>query len=399
MSKEVEEAKDWEEKNQLLAGGAYVCVPLELCCAPDVRWKARSLDLEHVKNLADNQNAASLSGRVYDLVLFSDGATADLWRALKKSATEKPGNRAALEEVINSFKMKLENTAVFYVYSGNHGLHAIRILRERYPKNSKFFTLRSHILLVDSSPQSFGNLFLLGSFANTVHHLSLKTSFAEVCQRLRQQYSNLLETHGSQVAPGWKVAVGKMQKQAQAAYNWKKGEAGLTWNISCCNGPVWSRLIKVLHGQSAHENPKLLIPRSSHHLNSMARIPDDVLIQWLEEFLEGKIGLKQFKENCVTWKVEQKMWDSVSEFGREFAIPPVGFTGDEKKWQSKLTDKKVVKNVKANYPGLHAVIKGLAWDFRTATLKTVPNPNTLARLRSWLERQKQVVAANAVSQV
>ena len=111
------------------------------------------------------------------------------------------------------------------------------------------------------------------------------------------------------------------------------------------------------------------------------------------------IGLKEFKENGVTWKVEQKMWDSVAEFGREFAIPPDGFTGNVKEWQSSLTDEQVVKNIQDNYPGLHPVIKTLAWDFRSATLKTIPNPGTLARIRSWLERQKEVVVAHAASQV
>ena len=93
------------------------------------------------------------------------------------------------------------------------------------------------------------------------------------------------------------------------------------------------------------------------------------------------------------------MWDSVPEFGRECAVPPAGFTGDVKEWQSKLTDEEVVKNIQEKYPGLHPVIKTLAWDFRTATLKTIPNPGTLARIRSWLEHQKEVVFAHSSSQV
>ena len=269
-------------------------VALELCCPPAERWKARSLDLEHVQNLATNQNAAMLTSRVYEVVIFNDTVSLKLWGALKRTASDKPGNVKALEEVINSFSQQLANKLVFYVYSGNHGLHAIRILRDKHPRNTKFVSLRCHILLVEATPESFGNLFILGSFANTLNDLSLKTSFAEVCQRLRQQYNNLLEIHGSQSAPGWKAAVGKMHKQAQAAFNWKKGESGLTWNISCAPDEVWGRLLKVLLGQSAHENPKLLIPRSSHHLNSMARIPDEVLIGWLDEFLAGDIGLKQY---------------------------------------------------------------------------------------------------------
>ena len=93
------------------------------------------------------------------------------------------------------------------------------------------------------------------------------------------------------------------------------------------------------------------------------------------------------------------MWDSVAEVGREFAIPPDGFTGNLKEWQSSLTDEEVVKNIQEKCPGLHPVIKTLAWDFRSAPLKTIPNPGTLARIRSWLERQKEVVVAHAASQV
>ena len=62
--------KQWEEENLLLQGGAWVMVPVGMMAPPEDSWKARGLDEDHVKDLANNRNSKVLTTRVYRVVLF-----------------------------------------------------------------------------------------------------------------------------------------------------------------------------------------------------------------------------------------------------------------------------------------------------------------------------------------
>ena len=51
--------KQWEEENLLLQGGAWVMVPVGMMAPPEDSWKARGLDEDHVKDLAQQKQQSS----------------------------------------------------------------------------------------------------------------------------------------------------------------------------------------------------------------------------------------------------------------------------------------------------------------------------------------------------
>ena len=65
-----------------------------------------------------------------------------------------------------------------------------------------------------------------------------------------------------------------------------------------------------------------LIPKSSHHLNSMAKIPQESLLMWLDDVIAGEQEMKWFKDKCTSYKAEIAIWTSLANWAREYTLPP-----------------------------------------------------------------------------
>ena len=291
-------------------------------------------------------------------------------------------------------------------YSGNHGFHAVKMLAERFPKNKNFERLRCSVVIASSNAENFKHLFILGTFENTVHSLAKKTGFAETCLRMRQQYTNLVtECSGDTKSGEWRTKSGALLRSAQAAFNWNSGETNLCWLVASSDENVWDLLEAILKGNTKHANPMTHVPRSSHHLNSMAKIPNKVLIDWLKQVCEAQMTLKDFKERCVMYRIENKTWAAMIVFASEYLIPPPNSNMDEKqeaKWRRDMASypEATLTNIQTNYPGLKKLVQEYAWESKKAALKNIPTPNALSRFRAEMdshrETQKALMASGKV---
>ena len=179
-----------------------------------------------------------------------------------------------------------------------------------------------------------------------------------------------------------------------SAFNWQKGETGLCWSIVCSSAEVWQRLEKIMTGQTSHLHAKQMIPKSSHHLNSMAKIPQESLLQWLDEVIAGEQEMKWFKDKCTSYKAELAIWTSLSNWAREFTLCSTDevHVGDSEediaRWRDNLTDMEVSENIKAMYPTLSGLVSDFAWADKGKALSSVPSGTATSQMRQFLTRER-----------
>jgi hypothetical protein len=277
------------------------------------------------------------------------------------------------------------------VYSGNHGYHVIKRYNKKFPQNANFQVLRCRILIVKGTPENYRNLFAIGTFENTVHQHSMKTPFAEICLRMRQQFL-LLKAECSE-EKSWKKLSGNLCRKMAASLEVGPGEMGLTWLVASSTQPVWDLLEKILRGQTAHDNPLSCRPRSSHHLNSMSRIPEEHLIEWLTLVVQGQDQLKQFKHRCQVWKAETKVWDSLVEVAVEHVLPPVAITDPSEiaHFRDSLEPAEIREELARTYPGIVQQIRDYASSVAGTALKHIPTPHATAQFRRYLQNQQKIL--------
>ena len=395
--------KQWEEDHLLLPGGAWIMVPVGMMAPPEDSWKARGLDEEHVKSLANNSNSRVLTTRIYRVVLFKvpgtpGGALAEaLQREVKDAKTDQAKSVAIvknLESLILTFKEQVVRggSGCFKTYSGNHGYHAVDVLGNRYPKNTSYHRLRCYILVAEYTQLSVENLFFVGTWENTSQDLAKRTGFAESVLRMRQMFMNVskLSTSFSQNGTLGKVESGDVLKRAKAAFGWSQAEAGLAWTMAQMERGIWVLLEAILLGRTSHEHPKTLIPKSSHHLNSMAKIPPALLISWLQDVIAAGSTLKNFKDKCLCFKVARKIYQSLPTYALEFTVPPL-VCPDVGQWREGLEDTDIIENIKTNYPGVTQIVTDAAWEGKGRALKNIPSSGTTAQIRQYLLRQQQMM--------
>jgi hypothetical protein len=176
-------------------------VPVGMMAPPEDSWKARGLDEDHVKDLANNKNSKVLTTRVFRVVLFKMPGTPGgdmagaLLREVNDAKTDTSKRLSAdlvnnIESLILTYKEQVVQTGCgcFKTYSGNHGYHAVDVLGHRYPKNRQYHSLRCYILIVEYTQLTTENLFFVGTWENTSQDLSKRTGFAESVLRMRQMF-------------------------------------------------------------------------------------------------------------------------------------------------------------------------------------------------------------------
>ena len=130
----------------------------------------------------------------------------------------------------------------------------------------------------------------------------------------------------------------------------------------------------------------------------MAKIPDDKLIEWLDDVVTGTLQMKEFKTKCATWKNARKLWDEVVGICTDDLIAPEG-TDDEKAWRSGLSSDDARDLLRDQFPTLVDMIKDRAHEFRNSSIRELCAGNFLSRCTALVQSERAAKLNTSLSQV
>jgi hypothetical protein len=399
------ELQQQESKNNVLPHKVPLSIPVSMLRSPAERFMARKLDETWVKELATPANGATLTNRIYSAVVFQEDLPEELLQQINTELNSVNFNleecKANIEGSIKAFRAQLQGeNAIFQVYAGNHGSHAVKNLSARYPRNPLFHQLQCTLMILTKTEENYDLLFSLGTFDNAAQMNARKTPFTEAAQRLRTQWK-AIETHVAELpldqqAKQLRTRSGLLLKNAAAAMMIQKGEIGLIMAVAKVSDAVWVPLLKILNGATALGDAG--VPKSSAAFTKMAKIPDEKLVEWLNAVVAGTIKMKEFKSKCATWKNARKLWDEVLEICKDEIIAPEG-TEDEKAWRSGLSPEAARVLLKEQFPTLVDVISDRAYQFRNSSVKELCAGSFMAQCMSIVQSEKAAKLASPSSQV
>ena len=401
------EMKQEESRLNILPHNVPINIPVKMLTSPTERFMARRLDDAWVDELATPSNGATLTGRVYSCVVFKEDLPEELLDQINaevNSATfELDECKANIENCIKAFRAQLvDENAVFHVYAGNHGSHAVKQLSTRYPRNPLFTQVQCTLMILDKTEENFDMLFSLGTFDNAAQMNSRKTPFNEAAQRLRTQWK-AIETlvEGLPVSEQPKQlrtrsGICMLMKKLAAAMMIPRNEMGLIMAVAKVSDAVWVPLSKILN----RETPLGVggVPKSSAAFTKMAKIPDHKLIEWLDDVVIGTLQMKEFKTKCATWKNARKLWEEVVGICTDDLIAPEG-TDDEKAWRSGLSSDDARDLLRDQFPTLVDMIKDRAHEFRNASIRELCAGNFLSRCTALVQSERAAKLNTSLSQV
>jgi hypothetical protein len=255
-------------------------------------------------------------------------------------------------------------------------------------------------MILSKTEENFDMLFSLGTFDNAAQMNARKTPFNEAAQRLRTQWKAIetlvAKLPPSQQAKQLRTRSGQLLKTAAAAMMIQKGEIGLIMAVAKVSDAVWVPLSKILNGKTAlGENG---VPKSSAAFTKMAKIPDEQLIGWLSDVVDGTLLMKDFKSKCSTWKNARKLWDEVLEICQDAIIAPEGIE-DEEAWRSDLSSEEARHLMIEQFPTLAEMIKDRAFEFRNSSMKELCAGNFFSRCTALVQSEKAAKLTASLSQV
>jgi hypothetical protein len=146
-----------------------------------------------------------------------------------------------------------------------------------------------------------------------------------------------------------------------------------------------------MEGKSAHGAAG--IPKSSNFFNKMMRIPDNLLVNWLQDVIDGTSDLAKFKLVCNHYKLMEKLWDSVASDLREFIAPPADrrdLLNDMEglhEWQEDLDQDDARKKINEQFPGVVKILEDRATSWSKGNLKDVVCDQMMARCKAHMQAQ------------
>ena len=168
-----------------------------------------------------------------------------------------------------------------------------------------------------------------------------------------------------------------------------RADMGLIMSIAKVSDSVWEPLLKIFQGET--EAGVAGIPKSSTHMVKMSKIPDEQLVEWLNEVVEGELEMKMFKQRCAQWKHEQTLWAEVTSICQEFLSPEdTGLTSKQiEQWQSDLSSEDAERLLRQQFPGLQVMIQDRAIDCRNLSAKDLLAGNFMARCKAHCSEEKK----------
>ena len=192
-------------------------------------------------------------------------------------------------------------------------------------------------MILPKTEENYDMLFSLGTFDNAAQMNARKTPFNEAAQRLRTQWKSIQARVDAMPAKDrakeLRARSGQLLKTAASAMMIQKGEIGLIMAVAKVSDEVWQPLSRILNGQT--QLGEAGVPKSSAAFTKMAKIPDEHLIGWLNEVVDGSLQIKDFKAKCSTWKNARKLWEEVTEICKDELRAPEAV--DEKAWRKGLS--------------------------------------------------------------
>jgi hypothetical protein len=146
-----------------------------------------------------------------------------------------------------------------------------------------------------------------------------------------------------------------------------------------------------MDGNSAHGVGG--IPKSSNFFNKMMRIPDEHIICWLQEVIEGTIDLAMFKVKCHHYKLMEKLWEGVTTDLREYIEPPTNqarLLDDPERlstWQQNLPPELARKKIEKQFPSLVKLMEDRATGWSKGNLKDVCSGHIMAQFKAHMAAQ------------
>jgi hypothetical protein len=97
--------------------------------------------------------------------------------------------------------------------------------------------------------------------------------------------------------------------------NFKPNTIGSLFVLASFTGRLWINIAKIFQGQvTKNKAIKFKTPDAHTHFNTMAKIPEDLLIRWTNRVVNGEWNTKNFNDRCVQHKKEVKVCAQMLDF-------------------------------------------------------------------------------------
>ena len=384
----------FQEQHSLLP--VPVRCPLSLLGPPEPAYQARALFEDHVEEMM--ALVSLLKARTYTVVVFDDEDTKTVFDKLTKMRTGAHPDAKQMAEVQNYLSdLVATGDAAFRgmlkVIKGAHGIEAMNRQIAQFPKNEtlqKWQPLVT-ILLVKRNPESFKDLFLIGTMDNAMQKYQMSFCFADVVQRLhnqqvalREEYdANLTFTNEGQRQIAFKRAKNKLRTQLASAMMLTSQNFGLHWMCASVSDVVWEPLQMVLTGQFDEDanDGSWKIPTSHTNLTKIKNVDDSFLVAQLRKVLACTLTLKQFNIDCQLYKVREKIyaqnWSMVRSYlsaDEQLAMDAV----DGQYWEK-------LAAVTGPFPAWDTCIEEVVQVHKSSKLSAAVSPHDVERMRKCLE--------------
>ena len=285
--------------------------------SPDDHIRARTADPNHVATLITSfKKWDNPPTDIQVLVILKPGSFSS--SSDVKVVSELPSKR---DFDIDEWYPTLRHHG-FQVICGDHSVLAIKSLMGKFKNNEKWKVLNCQLFIgMDDDPNVVRFAQLWGTTDNLKKTVHRKVGVIEQLLETHRLFYNhpQIATYdpNSEKEPEW---VKQFRADRQAALGLAHGLWGQNWILARMNGPVWDHLVKIFTGNGVSKGH--VSPKSICHFVHTAFIPDELIVKWLQDIINGQLTPKLFQTNCQLFKtrlfVRNAVLDRICfEFKRE----------------------------------------------------------------------------------
>jgi hypothetical protein len=193
---------------------------------------------------------------------------------------------------------------------GNHGRIALQNVHRKYPKNKMFRTAK--VLLhgfTHLSADALKFIDISGGVDNVIQGTFRKTDWTEMLMNMRVLIEKWLSERPSKKVVSQSVYT---LNKDRWCFKWKMstGSVSQLWSLASLPDELWERVRTICFGEyplkgsvrgKEGKNCGLLL-KSAHYFVRFGNVPEDMLLQMLDEVIAGDIHPKTMSTLCYEYK-------------------------------------------------------------------------------------------------
>ncbi len=86
------------------------------------------------------------------------------------------------------------------------------------------------------------------------------------------------------------------------------------WQLCKLHGDLWQRIEAIFKGEVHNARGNFKVPTGIVSFLHIAKIPQEQLVAWLDQVIQGNLSLANFTRYCQNYKARERLREAVAHY-------------------------------------------------------------------------------------